>query len=111
MIRAFACRQGMGGIALIVICLLVTPVQAADDYSFLFPPGNLSPGCEYVSVPMEDDGSDHQKCCSCAICMEALGESFAPMIAPPGSWSLLVGPPLNVLSSLYHPEILRPPIA
>lgn len=114
MIRGYSCRQGMCGITLVVVFLLATPLQAADDYSFLSPQhlyGGYEIISEIISVPMEDGGSDHKKCCSCAICMESLGESFAPKIEPPGLWVLLNSTSLNVVSSLYRPGILRPPIA
>ena len=110
MIRATMCLRSMRVLVIVLMGLMIAPFAGADDYSHLFSAGNLSSSQGSPVIAMEDSESDSHLCCPCLICMEGLGE-LSPTVAPPeaGAWNEYAC--LGAVSSLYHPEILRPPIS
>ena len=110
MIRAGVSLLVIRIFAIVLVGLMAAPLAGADDYIHLFSAGNLSAGQDNPSTAMEDDDSDSHLCCPCMACMEGIGE-LVPTVAPPeaGAWKACSSP--GAISSLYHPEILRPPIS
>ncbi len=108
MIRESIWLRAMRVIVFALMVLMIAPLAGADDYSFLFPQANLSVEFAKAPVAMEDDDASHD-CCPCMLCMDALAE-YAPLSNPKETGIRLALASPNSHSSLYRPEILRPPI-
>ncbi|MBI5342670.1 MAG: hypothetical protein HZB63_05055 [Deltaproteobacteria bacterium] len=98
----------MSVVALALACLLFAPQADADDFAFPSLKGTISVRME-IFTAMEDDGFDSRDSFICPVCMEGLGESFAPLVLPPRAGELFSNASRNLASSLFSPEIFRPP--
>lgn len=88
--------------------MLFAPQADADDFAFPSLKGTVSVRME-IFAAMEDDDFDSRDSCICPVCMEALGESFAPLVLPPRAGEFFGHASRNLSSSLYCREIFRPP--
>lgn len=112
MIRSASCRKAMSVIALVLMGLMVASLADADDeYASLTSQSNLFVGRGSASVATEDDDFDHHDICFCPVCLDSFEMTLPVHIALPEAeaWFAALSP--TPISSLYHPEILRPPIS
>jgi hypothetical protein len=108
MIRSSAYRRTTSVVALVLACLLFASQSDADDFAFPSQKGSFSVRMETFAT-LEDDGFDSRDSCICPVCMEALGESFAPPVLPPRAGERFGHASRNPVSSLFCSEIFRPP--
>ncbi|MBI5575587.1 MAG: hypothetical protein HY896_04415 [Deltaproteobacteria bacterium] len=99
----------MSVVAMALVSLLAAPLACADDYAFLGRTDNLFDERSGAPVVMADDGSESDDVCSCQLCTEAIGESVAPRIGPPNAYDRFGSASAYPISSLYCPEVFRPP--
>ena len=109
MMRAGIWLKAMRATVIALMGLLIVPLAIADDLSFLFPSENLSTVLVKTYETMEDEDADSHDCCPCMICTEGIVE-HSIAVHPPEAGALLASVSPDFRSSLYRPEILRPPI-